>query len=188
MEVQPGRIIICAFDPGGTTGWAWYDIDREDMCNLGTREGLRSASTSWGQFGQGAPERHSVDKMVEMTRLCWDWAQPNEEEDTFVVTIEDFILRELNADRELLSPVRLTARYLDRMETGPVRIWTRTSANEAKNTCSDERLRIWNQYDSASGKHARDAQRHAIFIGRKYASDINFRKWAGVGLKKKEQS
>jgi hypothetical protein len=128
--------------------------------------------------------------MVALTRKCWEWAEVEPEVDTFIVTIEDFILYMLSSDRELLAPVRLTARYLDRMETSGFPIWTRSTSAEAKRTVTDERLKTWGQYDSNSGEHARDAQRHAILVLRKYASDLGYRQWAGFGLSKlkKEQS
>lgn len=184
-EVQEGRLVVCSFDPGITTGWAWYDADRVEMCTMGTRIGLKGAETKWGQFNSAKGERYHVDQMVELTRRCWEWADMSEEDDTFIVTIEDFILQNPSMDRELLAPVRLTARYLDRLETSGIAIWTRTGANEAKRTVTDERLRIWNQYSTSSGEHARDAQRHAILVLRKYASDLGFRQWAGLGLSKK---
>lgn len=187
MQLSEGRLVVCAFDPGIRTGWAWFDVDRLDMCSLGTRLGLKAAETSWGTFDTSRGERYHVDQMVAVTRACWAWAEVNEERDTFIVTIEDFILQNPSMDRELLAPVRLTARYLDRMETSGFPIWTRTTASEAKRTVTDERLRIWNQYDSASGNHARDAQRHGILVLRKYASDLGFREWAGVGLSKKKE-
>lgn len=186
MEVTEGRLVVCAFDPGIQTGWAWYDVDRIDMCTLGTRLGLKGADHEHGVFDTSKGERHHIDQMIAVTRACWAWAEVNEERDTFVVTIEDFILRELSSDRELLAPVRLTARYLDRMETSGLAIWTRTTASEAKRTVTDERLRIWNQYDKSSGEHARDAQRHGILVLRKYASDLRFREWAGVGMPYKQ--
>ena len=187
MEVKEGRLVVCAFDPGIRTGWAWYDADRVDMCSLGTRGGLKSADADWGMFDTSKGERYHIDQMVAITRGCWAWAEVDPERDTFIVTIEDFILQMLSSDRELLAPVRLTARYLDRMETSGIAIWTRTTASEAKRTVTDERLRSWNQYDSASGVHARDAQRHAILVLRKYASDLRFREWAGVGLPYKKE-
>lgn len=186
MEVPEGRLVVCAFDPGIRTGWAWYDVDRVDMCSLGTRGGLKSSDAEWGVFDTSKGERYHVDQMVAVTRACWAWAKVDESCDTFIVAIEDFILQMLSSDRELLAPVRLTARYLDRMETSGLAIWTRHTASEAKRTVTDERLRIWNQYDKSSGDHARDAQRHAILVLRKYASELGFRQWAGVGLSKKE--
>jgi len=182
MELTEGRLVVCAFDPGIRTGWAWYDTDRVTMCTGGTRLGLKVADREWGTFDTSKGERYHVDQMVAITRACWAWADVDEAVDTFVVTIEDFILQMMSSDRELLAPVRLTARYLDRMETSGIAIWTRSTASEAKRTVTDERLRLWNQYESASGNHARDAQRHAILVLRKYASDLGFRKWAGVGM------
>lgn len=184
MELQEGRLVVCAFDPGIRTGWAWYDADRVEMCTEGTRIGLKGCEREWGTFDTSKGERYHVDQMVAITRAAWAWAEIDEERDTFVVTIEDFILQMMSSDRELLAPVRLTARYLDRMETSGLRIWTRTTASEAKRTVTDERLKMWNQYDSSEGTHARDAKRHAILVLRKYASELGFRQWAGVGLRK----
>lgn len=189
MDVSEGRLVVCSFDPGIRTGWAWYDVDRVEMCTQGTRIGLnKGAESEWGQFDSSKGERYSVGQMVSLTRSCWEWAEIDEEKDTFVVTIEDFILKNPSMDRELLAPVRMTARYLDRMEMSGLAIWTRHGANEAKRTVTDERLRIWNQYSSSSGVHARDAQRHAILVLRKYASDLGFREWAGVGLSHKKKA
>lgn len=189
MEVKEGRLVVCAFDPGIRTGWAWYDVDRVDMCSLGTRLGLKASDKEWGVFDTSKGERYHVGQMVAVTRACWAWANVDVSRDTFIVTIEDFILQNPSMDRELLAPVRLTARYLDRMETSGISIWTRTTASEAKRTVTDERLKMWNQYDSSEGVHARDAKRHAILMLRKYASDLGFREWAGVGLPyKKEES
>lgn len=188
MEVKEGRLVVCAFDPGIRTGWAWYDVDRVDMCSLGTRGGLKGADRDWGVFDTSRGERYHVDQMVTLTRACWNWAGVNPERDTFVVTIEDFILQMMSSDRELLAPVRLTARYLDRMETSGLAIWTRHTASEAKSTVTDQRLKLWNQYESSSGEHARDAMRHAILVLRKYASDLGFRKWAGVGMPHKREA
>lgn len=182
MQATQGRLVVCAFDPGIRTGWAWYDVDRIDMCSLGTRVGLKGADREFGTFDTSRGERFHVDQMVAVTRGCWAWAKVDPERDTFVVTIEDFILQMMSSDRELLAPVRLTARYLDRMETSGLAIWNKTTASEAKRTVTDERLKIWNQYVPSSGDHARDAQRHAILVLRKYASDLGFRQWAGVGI------
>lgn len=187
MEVSEGRLVVCAFDPGIRTGWAWFDVDRIDMCSLGTRAGLKSADTEWGTFDTSKGERYHIDQMVAITRAAWNWAKVNPERDTFIVTIEDFILQMMSSDRELLAPVRLTARYLDRMETSGLAIWTRTTASEAKSTVTDQRLKLWNQFDSSSGLHARDAQRHGILVLRKYASELGFRKWAGVGMPYKRE-
>jgi hypothetical protein len=188
MEVNPGRLVVCAFDPGIRSGWAWFDFDRIEMCTLGTARGLKGAETNLGQFDSSKGERYAVGQMVELTRRCWEWADIDEECDTFIVTIENFTLSPtlVSTSPELLSPVRMTARYLDRLETSGIAIWTRSSASEAKNTVTDQRLKLWNQYSSSSGEHARDAQRHGILIARKYASELGFRQWAGLGLSKKE--
>src|ERR1700754_3570451 len=99
--IEGGRLVVCAFDPGIRTGWAWYDVDRVDMCSLGTRGGLKAADTEWGTFDTSKGERYHVDQMVAVTRAAWAWAKVNPDRDTFIVTIEDFILQNPSMDREL---------------------------------------------------------------------------------------
>lgn len=183
--IVDGQVVIMAVDPGDTTGWCWLAVDRGDLCSLGTRGFLKKSDLRYGQFktgGTDAGENFVVDLLVESARRCWDWAEVDVEEDTFLVVLEDFILRNSSMDRSLLSPVRLNAKLQYALRNSGIRTVLQSSS-DAMRTVTDDRLRIWNLYDSASGVHARDATRHAVLCARKYASDIRFREWCGMGLR-----
>jgi hypothetical protein len=80
------------------------------------------------------------------------------------ILIEDFILRKLLASRELLSPVRITAKleYAAFIGGFSSRVFKQLGA-EAMNTVTDERLKSWGFYQRTGGlEHARDADRHAL--------------------------
>jgi len=94
--------------------------------------------------------------------------------------VEDFILRPERKEksRELLSPVRLTAKletYLWRSG----RVMFLQQAAQAKTTVTNERLALW-KCSATDGltDHARDADRHALLFLRRCLGP------AGVGLKR----
>jgi hypothetical protein len=102
------------------------------------------------------------------------------------VVIEDFILRVLKKDRELLSPVRITAKVELALEIWPglggIRnntpmFYQPTSVLAAMH---DGRMKSWGLYERAGGMgHARDADRHAVYFLReaKAKQDVRMRAW-----------
>jgi hypothetical protein len=179
-----GQVVIMAVDPGDTTGWCWLAVDRQDLCTLGTRGALKVSDLSYGQLRSGgldAGENAVARELVRLSRACWEWAEVEPSVDTFFVILEDFILRNSSMDRSLLSPVRINAKFQFAMDGSGVRVG-KQAPSEALGVVTDERLRLWNLYDSSSGVHARDAARHAVLAARKYASQLAFRQWAGIGL------
>jgi hypothetical protein len=121
-------------------------------------------------------EISGVTALVNITRNVWLEVE-QEEGDLFLVCFEDFILLRLGSDRALLSPVRLTAAYRDRMREFRYP-FLRTSSSDAKRTITDQRLRNWNLYVSGPD-HMRDAARQAIMGARKWAGNElgQFRRW-----------
>jgi hypothetical protein len=85
------------------------------------------------------------------------------------LVIEDFLLRKRSMDRELLSPVRLTAALEYAVEAEGLNMTLhRQQPAEAMTVATDERLKAWGLYKRAGGmQHARDADRHAITFFRK---------------------
>lgn len=86
------------------------------------------------------------------------------------IVLEDFILDFKKADmkRETLSPVRLIASfsfglYSQGEQNSQGRIFIQGRSN-VKTTATDERLKNWGLYDRYSGRHARDATRHAVYF------------------------
>lgn len=180
-----GQVVFMAVDPGDTTGWCWLAVDRADLCGLGTRGFLRVSDIKYGQLRSGGTDHGEnlvAHELVSLSRSLWSWAEVDGETDTFVVVLEDFILRNPSSDRSLLSPVRINAKLELLLDGTGVRV-TKQSPSEALATVTDERLRLWNLYDAGSGVHARDAQRHVVLAARKYASQLWYREWAGIGLK-----
>ena len=120
---------------------------------------LRSiAHRASGQITAGNEDEHAE----EIVGLIAAW--PNA-----AVVIEDFTLRTFKMSRELLSPVRLTAKVeyamfhgLQGCEPKHRRVF-KQQPSMAKSTATDERLKQWGLYIREGGlEHARDADRHAI--------------------------
>jgi hypothetical protein len=105
-------------------------------------------------------ERRCVKTLVQDVLNPWYGA---------ALVIEDFLLRKKVMDRELLSPVRLTAALELAVDyEGFHMTLHRQSPAEAKTTATDARLKEWGLYRRAGGmEHARDADRHSITFLRK---------------------
>jgi hypothetical protein len=156
-----GLPAILAIDPGGTTGWAVFAFYHSSFADL--REGV--AFWTCGEFV--GPENDQVDELVELA-LAWPAAD---------IVIEDFILRQFNMDRALLSPVRITAAFSWAMrgtgiaggkwKKGQERTFSLQQPSLAMSTVTDARLRSWGYWDGCPGPHARDAVRHALTFARR---------------------
>lgn len=158
------QISILGLDPGGTTGWSLLVIPKEI-------DGTDVFS-------------HKLDKILENI-VNWDHGEivtlGAEDESAYrlsslimqrpgiAVVVEDFILRAERKEksRELLSPVRITAKlesYLWRMQC---KMFLQQPA-QAKTTVTDERLRLWGCIPpDGLTDHARDADRHVILFLRR---------------------
>lgn len=181
---------LFAFDPGGTTGWAYFACPTENVFKMET-DLLDGMEVQYGQLSGKEP----VQGMQAYDLL---------KEDGFVgpVIIEDFTLRRFDQGDDLLSPVRMTARIEQMMEMlnwqrgvgeysrtlmpdGKVaalpNAWRelrsrRQSAEMAMSTATDARLKDWGLW--ATGKpHARDAMRHGITFLRRAKTDGSLRRW-----------
>lgn len=183
-EINYEETRVIAIDPGGTTGWSMISIVPEVLIvdnahildniinhqhgqvDCGTRRGNLDSSLHPGISTHG--EFSGVYDLAKFIR-SWPCA---------AVIIENFTLRQLRMDSDLLSPVRVTAALGQRLwETG--RDYHVQSPSDAKNVCTDDRLKEWGLYDATDGmKHARDADRHAILFLRKAKSNKRLRELA----------
>jgi hypothetical protein len=165
------------FDPGEDTGWAYV---RAPLRLLAAQGFAGSVFDTNFRMVSGAvdcrKEISGVTAMVDITRHVW-LEVDQEFGDLFLVCFEDFILLRLGSDRALLSPVRLTAAYRDRMREFRYP-FLRTSPSDAKRIITDQRLRTWNLYEPGPD-HPRDAARQAIIGARKWAGNElgTFRRW-----------
>lgn len=126
------------------------------------------------RFGQHPESIGDVCERCEGDGGAWDVDDPDQYR--FVFALEGFDLRESSMDPSLLAPVRVNSIFMDRLvqSQSEMRVFFQ-SASDAKNTCNDERLRRWGFYDRSSGAHARDADRHAILLLRRFAADRDLR-------------
>lgn len=182
VELEGGYLWALAFDPGVTTGWCVYRVPRLRLLEKGFLEAMvpgRGGGWNAGEFTGG--DWWSVDTMLDVTRAVY--AEVDEEAgDEWVILVEDFVVRMISMKRSFLSPVRLSAAYRRDMRGAPVHIEERLSS-DAMNVVTDGRLRDWGMYRPGS-EHARDAQRHAIMMCRRYSSEPRFREQVREGMRR----
>lgn len=166
---------VVAFDPGGTTGWSVMVVHPEGLTGgddgnvkmLNNVEhwshGQIDCGTKRGTVGNALRSGISDGESLgvhEMLEICAAWPGA-------VIVIEDFVLRKMGMQRELLAPVRVTAAFEYGLMLNGLAV-IRQAVSEAKTTATDDRLRSWHLYRSEGGLvHARDADRHAITFLRK---------------------
>lgn len=183
-EVEGGYLWSLAFDPGVSTGWCVHRLPKERLLAEGFLQAIRPGNGgAWnaGEFTGG--DNYAVDTMLDISRLVYEEVD-EEAGDEWVILVEDFILRRLQMDRALLSPVRIGAMFAREMRHAPVLVDFRTSS-DAMNVVTDGRLRDWNLYRPGSN-HARDAQRHSILTARRYSSEPHFRALIREKMKRRE--
>ncbi|WIC89680.1 RuvC-like resolvase [Rhodococcus phage Maselop] len=173
------RLTVCAFDPGGTTGWSVMMIDLADLAN--PKASLHLSLRRWyhGQVDCGAQSGNAGDSA---TANDYDLGISETGEAAGVavleniigesialavgpvaVVIEDFIPREQNMSRDFLSPVRVTSRLEQLLWESRTTTLHRQQPSFAKTTATDARIKDWGMWrDGHAARHARDADRHAL--------------------------
>lgn len=160
---------VIAIDPGGTTGWSVMCVYTDALSDADVSILKSIAHRAHGQVGGDEDEQARI--LIELI-AAWPGC---------AVVVEDFVLRKYLKGRELLSPVRITAkveyavkRGLEDVQTEP-RLWIQSSSL-AKSTATDDRLRQWGLYQREGGlEHARDADRHAITFLRRASERTSIR-------------
>jgi len=180
IELTYDVVTVIGIDPGGTTGWSLMTMKPEVLGDSKSDLSARSIDHTHGQVDcgsrRGTIAEHGISDgefagMWDLAKLCREWP-------CAAVVIEDFTLRQFRQDRDLLSPVRITAGlgytlWLDGRD------YFTQSPGDAKNVCSDAMLKQCGMYDSTQGmQHARDADRHALLFLRKAKGSKAFREKA----------
>lgn len=176
------RLVVFAVDPGVTSGWCALSVPLGILSVAGVRRTLARCRWRHGQVHRDSIGDHVLDYgdtnhvnlLIDMMGIIYqEWVH---ESDVFCVVLERFDLRLLSSDPSLLSPVRINALLMDRLQGGkypddidPTPLFMQ-SASDAKNTVTDARLQSNGMYDPHSGVHARDADRHAILFLRRMVS------------------
>lgn len=181
------NLVIFAVDPGTSTGWSALKVPVARLVATGAtrtlpwcrwRHGtvLRSGTLGTGHLAQAVDDSRHVTHLMNVARKVHEEMVFDGDEDEgwpadeFVFVLESFSLRMLSMDTNLLAPVRVLDRLVDRLWTAGSRVPVfYQSPSDAKNSVSNERLKRWHMYDPSSGEHARDADRHAILFLRRFA-------------------
>lgn len=178
-------LVVCAYDPGETTGWSVWRAPLHTLVGQGTRRTLARSKWALGQIRastealqRGEGDSEMVDKMMEVGR--WAYEEFTHEGDEFVFVHEGFKLRMMSMEDNLLAPVRVNAIWKDRLRGKGVQIYEQ-QPGEAKRVVTDARLNEWSVYRKGM-EHARDAERHAILFLRKVASTPRLRRRIGFDV------
>lgn len=150
-------IEVLTFDPGGTTGWAWMRIPIVKLLEQTDFASLYNA-IEWDCGELTGTENWQADQAIGMVEL-----RPG-----CGVVVEDFVLHKFNRDRELLSPVRVTAKIeygvymLNRVAPGGrTHGYAVQSLSDANKAMPDARLQETGFWEVGK-EHARDATRHGV--------------------------
>jgi hypothetical protein len=174
-----GAPVVLAVDPGGTTGWCVLQVHPASLA-----DGRYSILGNIQHLGSGEVTGSEASQVYQLLEMAREWP-------TAAVVVEDFVLREFQQSRDLLAPVRITAAFkwalwcgittgdkspnkVDSFPSRPIRPVFTQSPEQAKTTCSDERLRSWHLH-AASSPHARDGIRHALLFMRRAKEKHNLR-------------
>ena len=175
MAERGGTLHVLGYDPGVTTGVAWLRLPIPTLLSDGFTQLTRARAVSAVNLEVDCKdERLGTDGLVGVLRQVWGEVD-DEAGDVLLVVFEDFILRRPESSRELLAPVRLTARFRDRTRDVRFPLYL-ISSSDRMAICTDERLRAWGLY-VAGPDHMRDAMRVAVLAARKYQGEEPFRVW-----------
>ena len=157
FDLDNGWATVISIDPGGTTGWSVMCVEPDCLAEADV-----SVLASIVHYTSGQVDGNENDQAEALVGLISAW--PNA-----AVVVENFTLRTFKQSRELLSPVRITAkidyvmhRGIEDVHPAGRRIWLQ-EPSMAKSTATDARLKEWGLYRREGGEeHARDATRHGI--------------------------
>lgn len=184
-EYSTDAAIIIAIDPGETTGWSIMapklvisgtnaepyavmtashreDKWRHGQIDCGRARGELNIDEGTASLLGGNNTAGECEGSAELIALC-------REHPGAAIVVEDFIVDfgQLKKDRVGLSPVRITAKLEQAMWEDSRYIILQDRAN-AKSTMNDDRLREFGLYERQGGlRHARDADRHAMYFMRR---------------------
>lgn len=182
-----------SIDPGGVTGFNAGQVWVSDLRQYGSDtfgdhlEGsssevfLKGVQFETSVSGEGSvPSGSSVGPSYLMNEARAVMLMVEMIEDTFglmarrtggrptrrVVVIEDFVLRERSQSRSLLSPVRLTSMFIDRLNESNYNLDICIQSPNDKSIITDRMLKAHGLF--VPGKqHANDAARHSLLFTRK---------------------
>jgi hypothetical protein len=145
-----------SFDPGGVTGWAIFAVYEVAMRSKDYKILDNIVMWSAGEFVGPMPKQ-----VKEMMELADSWPAAK-------IIVEQFILRKMTMDPNMLDPVRVTAAFEYALDAGrkrgePTRAIILQQPALAMSTVTDERLAAIGYAERLAGQpHAKDAVRHNL--------------------------
>lgn len=105
MASDPNRYQLLVFDPGGTIGWARFDIDAHAFSRPDNRVFDNIISHDYGELNGDEPTNiaHAVGMISALAVGTMPFNSVIE------IVSEDFVLTQQIGGRDLLSPVRINA-------------------------------------------------------------------------------
>lgn len=189
MPAEKRAAQIAWLDPGGTTGYAVATVAARwlEGAGMGDWAGLKRALASvavgqvdgWSEDGRGKTARRvayredgsaELKSAAEIVELILAWPEA-------AWGYEDFILRKYTKDRDLLAPVRMFSMITFGIWSEDGRLPFVQSAQLAKTTATDERMREAGLY-RAGLPHGTDAARHVATFLRRARADAKLREAA----------
>jgi hypothetical protein len=154
-EEEPDGFQVISLDPGGTTGWAIFQVHPEAM--TGDVSIPVMANIEWWDAGEFTGLQD--DQIDQILTMVGEWPHAR-------LVTEDFHLRQVNA---VLDPVEINA--ILRWACRP-RYWVKQQGSLAMGTVTDDRQKAWGYW--VPGKpHARDAIKHNItFLKRRKEAEV----------------
>lgn len=152
-DLDVDDLYVCtAFDPGGKTGWSVFGVHADAINDPECR--IIDNIEFWSLGEYFGPERGQASDMYGLVEQ-WPTAK---------IIMEDFVLRRFSSARELLSPVRICARFEGWMDAcNDERPIILQQPSLAMTTITDDRLKKMGLYNATVGKeHGRDAVRHGL--------------------------
>lgn len=178
---EPEHPVVVSIDPGVATGWSVIQVHRDALdpklgdgsvsgdCNI-LDNILHSA---YGTFVSGGtdPGECIVANLIMDLITEWPFA---------AIVLEDFILRMLSQDRDLLSPVRINAK-VEQLCFLAGREVVKTSPATAKSSVPDDRLQRWG-FPLSSITHENDARRHGVHLlkAAKFDPEFAYHLWQPI--------
>jgi len=138
--------IIQSYDPGGTTGWAMMAIHK---AAIRRHDVLIIPNISWWTAGELTGSEYKQANEMASGAFAWPRAH---------LVVEDFILQKFSPARDLLAPVRVTARFQQAIGDRPIVFQMPSLAMTA---VTDERQKEWGFWVVGS-EHARVSVKHTL--------------------------
>lgn len=155
MATKPDEYHLVFFDPGGTIGWAYFELDQRAFSRP---EHKVLASIRFWDSGEFTGQEHEQEQMaVDLIDRAMFGPMPfNSRTD---IGSEDFELTQMIGGKNLLSPVRINA-VLD-WECRKHGLTLQLQARQLRTSVTRERLKLWG-FDERFRKDEFAAVQHAI--------------------------